>query len=92
MKKLFTTLLLISTLVFYLDNKISISPFGVSFNLSPTLSLKLLLVVHIVIFIYWTLEEIKTNKIIGTGLRLFVTFRQACDFSKTKGSSFAGVI
>ena len=71
MKKLFATLLLISTLVFCLHNKISITPFGVSFNLVPTAGLKLLIVALIVTFIYWTLEEIKTNKIIGTSIRLF---------------------
>ncbi|CAM4477797.1 MAG: hypothetical protein LEGION0403_FIIPPAGN_02830 [Legionella sp.] len=73
MKTLFVVLLIVSTSVFIPHNEIPITLFGIGLSLPSTISLnlKIALILLIILFVYWVIEEIKANNIFQTGVLLF---------------------
>ena len=73
MKTLFVVLLIISTSMFIPHNEIPITLFGVGFSVPSAINsnFKIMLILLIILFVYWIIEEIKANKILHTYRLLF---------------------
>lgn len=92
MKKCFAAILFYITAILITHNNISIPIFGVNVNLTQGYGLKIISVILIFLFIFWTIEEIKANNIIHAGRLLFLNYFRDYIKSSKPGANVSNLI